>query len=125
MEESGSVFIPSWEKMSYFSAGSGICWFMEKDLEREIVRMHEVVGNAVTEGKHLVVGVGSTQLFQAALFALSPDSGDPIDVVSASPFYSVDSLLITIFLFNVIMGFQISLSMNSYSLSLNILTHLL
>ncbi|KAG2399198.1 Tryptophan aminotransferase-related protein [Vigna angularis] len=59
------------------------------EFAREVVRLHTVVGNAVTEGRHIVVGTGSSQLFLAALYALSPtDAPEPISVVCASPYYS-------------------------------------
>lgn len=63
---------------------------MEPEFAKQIVRLHNVVGNAVTEGRHIVVGTGSSQLYLAALYALSPqDSLNPINVVSAAPYYSV------------------------------------
>ncbi|GAB2269795.1 hypothetical protein Dimus_004713 [Dionaea muscipula] len=84
-----TVTIPGWQAMSYFSDPSKVCWFLEPQLEKEIIRLHGVVGNAVTDERYIVVGTGSTQLFQAALFALSPDDGpEPISVVSATPYYS-------------------------------------
>lgn len=80
--------------MSYFSRADGLCWFMEPRLAGEIMRLHRLVGNAETEGRHIVVGTGSTQLFQAALYALSsPDAMEPVSVVSAAPFYSVREAL--------------------------------
>lgn len=76
--------------MSYFSDVSNICWFLETEFAKEVVRLHTLVGNAVTEGRHIVVGTGSSQLFLAALYALSPQhSPQPINVVCASPYYSV------------------------------------
>lgn len=84
-----TVIIPGWQSMSYFSDPSNICWFLEPELSKEIIRLHKVVGNAVTDDRHIVVGTGSTQLFQAALYALSPSDGtEPISVVSAVPYYS-------------------------------------
>uniref|UniRef100_A0ACD5U7G4 Uncharacterized protein n=1 Tax=Avena sativa TaxID=4498 RepID=A0ACD5U7G4_AVESA len=85
------VVIPGWWGTSYFSdAGSRLCWFLEPELEREVRRVHRLVGNAaVDDGYHLVVGNGATQLFQAALYALSPAGADrPVGVVSAAPYYS-------------------------------------
>ena len=80
--------------MSYFSDLSNICWFLEPDFAKEVVRLHKVVGNAVTEGRHIVVGTGSSQLYLAALFALSPsDASEPISVVSQAPFYSVSVII--------------------------------
>ncbi|KAE8688329.1 L-tryptophan--pyruvate aminotransferase 1 [Hibiscus syriacus] len=55
-------------------------------------RLHRVVGNAVVDDdRYVIVGTGSTQLFQAVLYALSsphnPDT-EPLSVVAAAPFYS-------------------------------------
>ncbi|XP_059443562.1 tryptophan aminotransferase-related protein 2 isoform X2 [Corylus avellana] len=87
--EKTTVVIRGWQHMSYFSDVSNICWFLEPELAEEIARVHRVVGNAVTEGRHIIVGTGSSQLFLAALFALSPRDGpEPVSVVSQAPFYS-------------------------------------
>ncbi|KAA3454957.1 tryptophan aminotransferase-related protein 2 isoform X1 [Gossypium australe] len=84
-----TVVIPGWQFMSYFSDATRLCWFLEPEFAKQIVRLHNVVGNAVTENRHIVVGTGSTQLFQAALYALSPCAeAEPISVVSAAPYYS-------------------------------------
>ncbi|XP_044485001.1 tryptophan aminotransferase-related protein 2-like isoform X2 [Mangifera indica] len=84
-----TIVIPGWQSMSYFSDVNNICWFLEPELAKEVVRLHKVVGNAITENHHIVVGTGSTQLFQAALYALSTqDASEPISVVSAAPYYS-------------------------------------
>lgn len=87
-----TVVIKGWEFMSYYSEmSSNVCWFMLPELRDAILRIHHVVGNAVTKDSHIVVGTGSSQLFQAALFALSPTEvpDHPIDVVAAAPYYSV------------------------------------
>ena len=90
MGEKTTITIPGWQSMSYFSDVSNICWFLEAEFAKEVLRLHKVVGNAVTEGRHIVVGTGSSQLFLAALYALSPpDAPQPICVVSAAPYYSV------------------------------------
>ncbi|TKY73536.1 Tryptophan aminotransferase-related protein 2 [Spatholobus suberectus] len=87
--DKSTIVIPGWQSMSYFSDVTNICWFLEAEFAREVVRLHKVVGNAVTEGRHIVVGTGSSQLFLAALYALSPtDAPEPISVVCASPYYS-------------------------------------
>ncbi|KAK7301484.1 hypothetical protein RJT34_12349 [Clitoria ternatea] len=87
--EKSTILIPGWQSMSYFSDVSNICWFLEEEFGREVLRLHRVVGNAITEGRHIVVGTGSSQLFLAALYALSPpDAPQPISVVCASPYYS-------------------------------------
>ncbi|XP_014490583.1 tryptophan aminotransferase-related protein 2 isoform X2 [Vigna radiata var. radiata] len=89
MGDKTTITIPGWQSMSYLSDGSNICWFLEAEFATEVVRLHKVVGNAVTEGRHIVVGTGSSQLILAALYALSsPDAAQPISVVSAVPYYS-------------------------------------
>ncbi|KAG9138031.1 hypothetical protein Leryth_001291 [Lithospermum erythrorhizon] len=87
--EKTTVVIHGQQGISYFSDASKVCWFLEPQLEHAVIRLHKVVGNAITEGYHIVVGTGSSQLYQAALYALSPsDLLEPIDVVSEAPFYS-------------------------------------
>ncbi|XP_004501887.1 tryptophan aminotransferase-related protein 2-like [Cicer arietinum] len=87
--DKSTIIISGWQSMSYFSDVSNICWFLETEFAKEVVRLHTLVGNAVTEGRHIVVGTGSSQLFLAALYALSPQhSPQPINVVCASPYYS-------------------------------------
>ncbi|XP_058088261.1 tryptophan aminotransferase-related protein 2-like [Magnolia sinica] len=87
--EKSTIIIPGWEKMSYFSDVRNICWFLEPEFAEEVKELHKLVGNAETEGRHIIVGTGSTQLYQAALFALSPsDAPEPMNVVSATPYYS-------------------------------------
>lgn len=94
MGEKTTIVIPGWQSLSYFSDISNLCWFLEPEFGREIVRLHNVVGNAITDARYIVVGTGSTQLYQAALYALSPpDAPQPISVVSAVPYYSVSSVL--------------------------------
>lgn len=90
MGDKTTLVIPGWQSMSYFSDVKNLCWFLEPEFGRQIVRLHNAVGNAVTEGRHIVVGTGSSQLFLAALYALSPqDALNPMSVVSAAPYYSV------------------------------------
>ncbi|KAF7829326.1 L-tryptophan--pyruvate aminotransferase 1-like [Senna tora] len=91
MSERCTVVIKGCEFLSYLSDLSNVCWFMMPRLRDNIKRLHALVGNADTENSHIVVGTGSTQLFQAALFALSsssPPPHHPIHVLAASPYYS-------------------------------------
>ncbi|KAF5178648.1 Tryptophan aminotransferase-related protein, partial [Thalictrum thalictroides] len=85
-----TITISGSQSLSYFSDPKNLCWFLEPEFAEEIKRLHNVVGNAVTEGRYIIVGTGSTQLFQAALYALySPGaSSEPLNVVSAVPYYS-------------------------------------
>lgn len=54
-----------------------------------MVRLHKLVGNAVTQDRFIVVGAGSTQLIQAVFYATSPlNASEPVSVVSAAPYYS-------------------------------------
>lgn len=88
--------IPGCQSLSYFANKNNLCWFLEPELEEEIKRLHRVVGNAAVEDHHVVVGTGSTQLIQAALYALSPpDESEPTSVVSATPYYSVSESIYT------------------------------
>ncbi|XP_042018868.1 tryptophan aminotransferase-related protein 1-like [Salvia splendens] len=88
--EDFKITISASEALSYFANPKSFCWFMLPKLEQEIRNLHNVVGNAVVEGRHIVVGNGSSQLIQAALYALAEplDPSSPISVMSAAPFYS-------------------------------------
>ncbi|XP_051136497.1 tryptophan aminotransferase-related protein 2-like [Andrographis paniculata] len=87
--EKAMVVIPGWKFTSYFSSAENLCWFLEPEFANAVTRLHNLVGNAVTEDRNIVVGTGSTQLLQAALYAVSlPNATDPIQVVSAAPFYT-------------------------------------
>jgi L-tryptophan--pyruvate aminotransferase len=84
------IVIPGFQTMSYFSDVGNVCWFMEPGFGHEVRRLHRLVGNAAVDGYHVLVGTGSTQLFMAALYALSPPSAAaPMSVVSTAPYYSV------------------------------------
>ncbi|XP_028769390.1 L-tryptophan--pyruvate aminotransferase 1-like [Neltuma alba] len=90
MSEECMVEIKGCELLSYLSDLRSVCWFMMPELRDAIKRLHALVGNAETSDRYIVVGNGSTQLFQAALFALSSSSSsdDQINVVAAAPYYS-------------------------------------
>nr|AIS86101.1 tryptophan aminotransferase 1 [Catharanthus roseus] len=79
------------ESLSYFANPKNLCWFLEPKLEEEIKKLHKMVGNVKVEeeDQFIIVGNGSSQLIQAAFYALSPlDDSNPINVVSAAPYYS-------------------------------------
>ncbi|XP_055828518.1 L-tryptophan--pyruvate aminotransferase 1-like [Solanum dulcamara] len=84
-----TVVISGWQSVSYFSDPKNLCWFLEPGFANAVTRLHNIVGNAETGNRHIVVGTGSTQLFQAVLYALCPyDAPEPMSIVSAAPFYS-------------------------------------
>ncbi|GJQ99122.1 L-tryptophan--pyruvate aminotransferase 1-like protein [Tanacetum coccineum] len=84
-----TVVFKGYESLSYFSNPKNPCWFLEPKLEESIKSLHGAVGNAVTDGYSIVVGTGSSQLLQAVLYAVtSHDQANPINVVSAAPYYS-------------------------------------
>ncbi|PSS07755.1 Tryptophan aminotransferase-related protein [Actinidia chinensis var. chinensis] len=87
--DKNTFVISGWQYISYFSDVTNLCWFLEPEFAKAVVRLHKLVGNAITEDRYIVVGTGSTQLFQAALYALCPpNASEPMNVVSAAPFYS-------------------------------------
>uniref|UniRef100_A0ACD5VDW5 Uncharacterized protein n=1 Tax=Avena sativa TaxID=4498 RepID=A0ACD5VDW5_AVESA len=87
--DAAEIVIPGWQTMSYFSDVSNVCWFLEPGFDQQVRRLHRTVGNAAVDGYHVLVGTGSTQLFMAALYALSPpNAGEPMSVVSTAPYYS-------------------------------------
>ncbi|KAL7222793.1 hypothetical protein ACSBR1_024485 [Camellia fascicularis] len=89
MGEKTTLVISGWQSISYFSDLTNLCWFLEPSFADSVIRLHKLVGNAVTQDRHIVVGTGSAQLFQAALYALCPPNGsEPMSVVSAAPYYS-------------------------------------
>ncbi|KAK4263152.1 hypothetical protein QN277_028609 [Acacia crassicarpa] len=93
MRDKCTVEIKGWEFLSYGrDRTNSVCWFMSPELRDAIKRLHGLVGNAEIDNSYLVVGNGATQLFQAALFALSsspsPSPHNPINVVAAAPYYS-------------------------------------
>ena len=56
-------------------------------LEASIRELHALVGNALTDGRHIVIGVGSTELIHAAIYALANESARSA-VWSDTPYYS-------------------------------------
>ncbi|MFS7980612.1 putative alliinase, EGF-like domain, pyridoxal phosphate-dependent transferase, major [Helianthus anomalus] len=80
-----SILIPGWHRMSY---QYGDYTLMSTELEYYIRKLHSIVGNAITEGRYMVFGVGSSQLLTAALYALSSEnSSSPSNVLATIPYY--------------------------------------
>ena len=91
VSDESTVEIKGEEFMSYFGDANNLCWYMLPQMREAILRIHNVVGNVVTKDKFIVLGNGSTQLYNALMYALSPSnpSDHPINVVAAAPYYSV------------------------------------
>lgn len=92
----GDLIIHGSQTMSYFSDVTNLCWFLEPEFAVQIRRLHRLVGNAIVgDDSYIIVGTGSSQLYQAVLFALSTSpevvsrgGGRPLPVVSSVPYYS-------------------------------------
>ncbi|XP_009767595.1 tryptophan aminotransferase-related protein 4-like [Nicotiana sylvestris] len=74
---SSAVVVAGWHRMSYFFPNQS---YISKELEKNIRKIHAIAKNAITDGRYIVFGVGSTQLLNAAVHALSMESS------SSSPF---------------------------------------
>ncbi|GJR00409.1 tryptophan aminotransferase-related protein 3-like protein [Tanacetum coccineum] len=84
---SSAVVISGWHRMSYRYADNTV---MSIELEKFIHKLHPLVGNAITEGRYLVFGVGSAQLLNAAVYALSSqNSSSPSNVIASIPYFSL------------------------------------
>ncbi|GLJ26946.1 hypothetical protein SUGI_0527540 [Cryptomeria japonica] len=86
--EVGATVVPAWYRMSY-QINDGRQSVVSPELEKQIRAIHALVGNAVTQGRYIVLGTGSTQLINAAVNSLSPThASNPAQVVAATPFYN-------------------------------------
>ncbi|KAL0440386.1 UNVERIFIED_CONTAM: Tryptophan aminotransferase-related protein 4 [Sesamum latifolium] len=88
MKNSGrsTVVIPGWHRMSYDYSDNS---YISQELEKNIRKLHAITKNAVTDGRYIVFGAGSTQLLNAAVYALSMNMSSPAKVVAEKPFYPV------------------------------------
>ncbi|XP_074592557.1 alliin lyase-like [Curcuma longa] len=93
-----AVVVSGWHRMSYRANGDN---YISLQLETHLRLLHEAVGNAVTQGKFIVFGSGSTQLFNALIHSLSPDndssSSSPSHVVATAPYYPLYKMQTTLF----------------------------
>ena len=87
---SSALVVAGWHRMSYVFSDHT---YISHELEKQIHKLHSVAKNAITEGKYIIFGAGSTQLISAAVYALSPDnsSSSPAKVVASIPYYPVCS----------------------------------
>ncbi|KAL0324888.1 UNVERIFIED_CONTAM: Tryptophan aminotransferase-related protein 4 [Sesamum radiatum] len=76
MKNSGrsTVVIPGWHRMSYDYSDNS---YISQELEKNIRKLHAITKNAVTDGRYIVFGAGSTQLLNAAVYALSMNMSSP------------------------------------------------
>ncbi|KAL7154560.1 hypothetical protein ABFS83_03G009600 [Erythranthe nasuta] len=81
---SSAVLIPGWHRMSYSFPDKS---FISQQLENHIRQVHNIAKNAITKGKYIVFGGGSTQLLAAAVYALSMNLSSPASVVESAPYY--------------------------------------
>ncbi|KAJ0684238.1 putative alliinase, EGF-like domain, pyridoxal phosphate-dependent transferase, major [Helianthus annuus] len=80
-----AVVISGWHRMSYEYADDPM---MSPELDKYIRKLHSVAGNAITQDRYIVFGVGSSQLLSAAVYALSSqNSSSPSNVLASTPFY--------------------------------------
>nr|XP_027090819.1 tryptophan aminotransferase-related protein 4-like [Coffea arabica] len=82
---SSALLVAGWHRMSYtFSDHTSI----SQVLDQHIRTLHAAAKNAITDGKYIVFGAGSTQLLNAAVFALSSrNSSSRTRVVASTPYY--------------------------------------
>lgn len=87
--EASATVVPGWYRMSYL-IHDGRSLLISPELETQIRGIHALVGNALTEGKYIVIGTGSMQLINAAVYSLSPshhDAQHAAQIVAAAPYY--------------------------------------
>ncbi|KAF5749238.1 putative Alliin lyase precursor [Tripterygium wilfordii] len=84
---SSALVVAGWHRMGYTYHDQS---FISAELERHIRKLHAIVGNAVTDGRHILFGAGSAQLLVAAVYALSPlNSSSPTRVVVSIPYFEL------------------------------------
>ncbi|XWS24915.1 hypothetical protein CRYUN_Cryun27aG0025900 [Craigia yunnanensis] len=86
--DSSALVVAGWHQMSYSYNDKT---FVSKELEKLIRKIHAIVGNAVTENRFIIFGAGSTQVLNAAAYALSlENTSSPAGVVASVPYYPLD-----------------------------------
>ncbi|KAK3009563.1 hypothetical protein RJ639_013540 [Escallonia herrerae] len=86
---SSAVLVAGWHRMSYSFTDRS---FISQELKKQILKVHAIAKNAVTDGKYIIYGAGSTQLLSAAVYALSMEnSSSPVNLVASIPYYPVGS----------------------------------
>ncbi|KAL2903341.1 L-tryptophan--pyruvate aminotransferase 1 [Bienertia sinuspersici] len=96
MDDKCKVTIKASELMSYFADDfEDDVFYQLPEFSNAVRQIHQTVGNAVTEGRYIIGGTGSSQLFNVALRALAStfDASNNLKkkrlpVVCAEPYYS-------------------------------------
>ncbi|XP_057529189.1 tryptophan aminotransferase-related protein 1 [Amaranthus tricolor] len=97
VDDKCSVTIKASDLMSYFADhDEGGVFYQLPEFSKAVHRIHNVVGNAVTKGRYIIGGTGSSQLFTVTLAALASRINScnqiknkrRIPVVCAQPYYS-------------------------------------
>ncbi|KAE8694729.1 Tryptophan aminotransferase-related protein 4 [Hibiscus syriacus] len=86
---SSALVVSGWHRMSYNYNDN--TW-ISSQLESLIRKLHAFVSNAVTRNRYIVFGAGSTQILNAAAYALSLEntsSQSPTRVIASVPYYSL------------------------------------
>ncbi|XP_074309894.1 tryptophan aminotransferase-related protein 1-like [Silene latifolia] len=95
VDEECSVTIKASAFLSYFvNLNKDEFFYHVPGFTDAIRRIHRVVGNAVTEGRYIIAGTGSSQLFNYLLLALSNTvtsgtTNKRVPVVCAAPYYGL------------------------------------
>jgi len=86
----GTVVIPGWYRMSYQTCDAGTLGdYCTDALKAAIQDLHALTGNAVTKGRYIVLGTGSTQLINAAVHSIALQQNEVSNVVASVPYYQV------------------------------------
>ncbi|CAH2046423.1 unnamed protein product, partial [Thlaspi arvense] len=86
--EGSAVLESGWHRMSCLFHKDGS--YVSAELEKIIRKLHNVVGNAVTDKRFIIFGTGATQLIAASVHALSltNSSSSPARLLASVPYYA-------------------------------------
>ncbi|KAH8965659.1 hypothetical protein BDL97_04G128200 [Sphagnum fallax] len=94
----GTVVIPGWYRMSYQTCDAGtLADYCTDALKAAIQDLHALTGNAVTKGRYIVLGTGSTQLINAAVHSIALQQKEVSNVVASVPYYQAYRLQTQLF----------------------------
>ncbi|KAK7380540.1 hypothetical protein VNO78_33053 [Psophocarpus tetragonolobus] len=85
MQAKSAILVSGWHRMGYSYSDDS---YMSQLLVQYIKKLHITLGNAITEERYIIFGSGSTQLLNAAVYALSTNSSlSPSKVVATAPYF--------------------------------------